>query len=363
MRFGAVLAGAILALPNVAIADDWHLHTHGRVRVQNDYTYKAPTKSEEINNTYTKSELEVELSYKHQFIVLSHFKIEPVRSPDGDSFFSDHGLWLDQLYAKYDSDVFEVFAGKFNPRFGFNDDERPLYMYGRDFMEDYEMTGAIGVGGAVKHKSEAWGEHALGGSVFFYDSTALSNTLITRPSFDDPRTERPKRLRRQDGGVGNTGSLESFTVALTGGKPAIAPGLEYRIGYRQQKKGETEIFDEKGFIAGLAYEFEIAKGLTFTPLIEYAYLDKFEGADATARYITGSAMLDWNPWSLHVSYTNRRLKFREDEPFTDNDQLFQVTLGYTFDFGLGLYLGWKTQRVAGERSESVGAMALYKIEF
>ncbi|MCC7275342.1 MAG: DUF481 domain-containing protein [Alphaproteobacteria bacterium] len=332
-----------------------------QTRIQNDYTYKSKDKSQELNDTFTKTELGVELGLTQEFSIRSVLKLEPVKVPDGDRFFGDHGLWLDQLYVNFETDDFSLFAGKFHPKFSFGYDKAP-YIYGRDFVEDYEMTEKIGVGGSIKVAPEGWGEHALTGAVYFQDATALSNSAFSRPRFDDPRTDRPGRLRKRNGGVSNTGSLESFVISLDGEKMPFLEGLEYTVGYRQQKRGVTESFDEKGFTAGVSYEIEITEELKVTPMVEYANFTKFEGADTSARYITGGILAEYGPWSLGTSYTSRRLKLRE-EGITDNDRLFQVSLGYKFDFGLGVYVGWKTQKVAGITSESVGLMALYGFEF
>ncbi len=363
MRLRTGIALAVILSPATSWAQTYPLiKGEFQTRIQSDYTYRSKEKSQELSDTFTKTELGLALEVTEELSIRTKFKLEPVRSPDGDRFFGDHGLWMEELAVKYENDNFSIFAGKFNPRFSFGYDKAP-YIYGRDFVEDYETTEKIGFGGSIKAAPEGWGEHALSGALFFQDSTVLSNSVFTRPRFDDPRTDRPRRLRERDGGVGNTRSLESFTLSLDGEKMPFAEGLEYTLGYRYLKRGATESFDEKAFVAGLAYEFEIAEDVTLTPMVEYADFRKFEGADASARYLTGSLLLEYGPWSASTSYTDRRLKFRGEEPSRSNDNLYQVTLGYTFDFGLGLYVGWKTQKVEGIRSDTLGLMALYGYSF
>jgi hypothetical protein len=363
MRWGLVVAAAVVSSQSGALAQTYPLiKGEFQTRIQSDYTVRSKDKSQEISDTFTKTEFGVELGLTEEFSVRSKFKLEPVKAPDGDRFFGDHGLWLDELLVQYENDSFSLFAGKFHPKFSFGYDKAP-YIYGRDFVEDYELTEKIGIGGSLKIAPEGWGEHALTGAVYFQDSTPLSNSALSRPRFGDPRTDRPARLRKRDGGVSNTRTLESFALSLDGADMPFAPGLEYTVGYRYQKRGETEGFDEKGFVAGLAYAIELADELTLTPMVEYADFQKFEGADASARYLTGSLLLEYGPWSASTSYTGRRIKVRGDEPSTDDDRLFQVSAGYTFDFGLGLYVGWKNQRVAGVSSDTVGAMAIYGFKF
>ncbi|MGE0716925.1 MAG: hypothetical protein AB7P02_15900 [Alphaproteobacteria bacterium] len=324
-------------------------------RVQSDF-------SRGRNDTFTKTRLSTEIELTEGLFVRSTVKLEPVRAPDGDRFFGDHGLWLDQLNIAWETDDFALFAGKLAPRFAFAYDKAP-YIYGRDFVEDYETTEKIGAGGTLKLAPEGWGTHALTATAYFADATPLSNSAFSRPRFDDPRTDRPGRLRRRDGGVGNTGSLDSWAISLDGQKMPWAEGLEYTLGWRFQKRGRTERFDEQAFAAGLAWEIDLGHDLTLTPLVEYVAIDKLDGADTRARYATGALTLAWGPWSAATSYTSRRLRLYGEEVGTRDDRLFQLTLGYTFDFGLGLYLGWKNQKVDGVTSDTVGLMALYGFKF
>lgn len=354
LGLGAVLPAAVSAETYPLVRGDL------QTRVQSDWTYQS--RAREGSDTFTKTELGVELALSEAWSVRSRFKLEPVKAPDGDRFLGDHGLWLDELAVQYETDAFSVFAGKFHPRFSFGYDKAP-YVYGRDFVEDYELTEAMGVGGSVKFAPEGWGEHALTGAAYFRDSTPLSNSLLSRPRLGDPRTDRPGRLRKRDGGVANTRSLESFAVSLDGGKFAFAEGLEYTLGFRRQKRGEGGALDETGYVAGLAYAIPLAEELTLTPMVEFAGFRHFEGEDTSARYLTGSLLLEYGSWSAAASWTGRRLRQRGEEPTTADDRLFQVSLGYSFDFGLGLYLGWKTEKAGGVTGDTVGAMALYAVRF
>ena len=356
LMLGACMPGAAWGQTYPLVQGDF------QTRIQSDWTYRSGDGQRKRNDTFTKTEAGLELGLSEELSVRTRLKLEPVKAPDGDRFLGDHGLWLDELAVQYETDAFSVFAGKFHPRFSFGYDKAP-YIYGRDFVEDYELTEKIGVGGSLKLAPEGWGEHALTGAVYFQDSTPLGNSALSRPRVGDPRTDRPGRLRKRDGGVSNTRSLESLSLSLDGGKFAFAEGLEYTLGYRRQKRGEGGAFDEQGYVAGLAWAIPLGDDLTLTPMVEYARFQHFEGEDTRARYLTGALLLEYGAWSAATSWTGRRLRQQGEDPSTADDRLFQVSLGYRFDFGLGLHLGWKTEKVAGVSSDTLGAMALYAVRF
>ena len=172
---------------------------------------------------------EFQLQLLQEFSLLSTIKLEQVRDRGGDQFFDDQGAWIEQLYAAYRYDQLDLFAGKINPRFGIAWEFAPG-VYGREFAEDYELTERIGFGAATLDRPDL-GEHRLSASTFFADTTALGESVITRPRFTDPATERVKRNRKSYGGVSNTESLSSYAVVLEGAAIPFLGGFTYHLSY------------------------------------------------------------------------------------------------------------------------------------
>jgi hypothetical protein len=322
---------------------------------------------------------ELELQLTRAFSIESTIKLEQVRDRGGDQLFEDQGAFVEQLFAVYRHEGLDLYAGKINPRFGIAWHFAPG-VYGREFAEDYELAERIGLGGAYTLDRPELGEHRLSVSTFFLDTSALSSSAITRPSFDDPATLRPKRFRKSQGGPSNTESLSSYAIALEGVAMPFLPGLTYHLGYSNQEQGEDGVDREHGFVAAATYRVDLRKDIAFYPLVEWARFRNFGGNPAITdedtgeirnpnldgTYLTASGQLVYQPegngvWNAAVSYTRRQLE--EDGADLPRDHLFQVSGGYRFPFGLGIDIGWAHAREDGETSKSVGAMITYNYEF
>ena len=146
-----------------------------------------------------------------------HVISEPVTGvAEGETrIFGDMGIFTRRLYLSYEhslggigpaSLVARVFAGKFTLAFGRAWDIAPG-IYGDFFSSDtYEYDQRVGFGGALDVRGGVFGDQTLQASVFFLDTSALSNSLVT------PRG----RNRLSDGGVSNTERLNSFALSWTG---------------------------------------------------------------------------------------------------------------------------------------------------
>jgi hypothetical protein len=334
------------------------------IEIESDSFIESDDPDSEFNDTYTTIEPYLALHLLPGFSIETGLVFEPVQDPDpGTSrFFDDQGLYVEQLFAKYEMDAFAVYGGKYNPPFGTAWDLAPG-IYGADFAEDYELTEAIGLGGALIFGGEGLGGAALSGSGlgvhrlslngFFSDTTPLSESVITERG----------RARKSDGGVGNTEDLSSATATLDGGEFGFAPWLNYHLGFERRAAGEGDAHDEDGFVAGLSSSFELMPDLSLEPLVEVAHLRHAEGADQDRTYITLGAALVSGPWNFALSATNRETDTDDPDLTDSSDQLFQASVGYAFDFGLGIDAGYRYAREAGIDTHGVGVLLSYSIEF
>jgi len=300
--------------------------------------------------------------------------MQPVRDDGGDQYFKDHAVFLQQLLATYSIDGFTVFAGKFNPRFGIAW-SYAQGVYAEEYAQDYEVTERIGLGVAYTLKTPSLGTHRLEASTFFSDTTALSNSIITRPKFTDPFAERYGRNRKSYGGASNTESLDSFNVVLQGGGMPFLPELSYQIAYLNQKPGVDGTKREHGYSAGLAYNWFLSPNLSFHPLAEYVRLDNFGGnllneseggekraADDDRKYLTLALRTQFlKNWNWTIAHTWRELRL--DGVKQPMERLLSASVGYQFDSGLAIDVGWVRDESSGEIEKQLGFRIQYGLSF
>ena len=328
------------------------------VEIQNDNSYRASVRDDERNVLFTDTAATFGLYFNSALSVQTTLHLEPVADAPGDRSFDDHGLYLEQLYLLYDSEPVKAFAGKFNVDFGFAWDRAPG-VYGTDFAEDYEFNERVGIGAAYTLDAGAWGRHEIGVKLFLADNTPLSGTLF-EPRFDDGAGNLKRRNREAYPGVGNTGWPTSFAITVNGGDiPALA-GLAYSLGFVRED-GDDGAANETGLVAGLEHEIAVTENLAVLPLVEIAHIDNYQGAREDRLYVTAGLGVAYGPWSGSLSTTWRGI----DGPggAESDDWLYQATFGYRFDFGLGVDVGWKRERIEGERIETVGLLLSYQYAF
>lgn len=360
---GTLFAGA----PAMAEEESYpQIEVEISTELEYDRVFDVPAGGKRLHHLFTDSEATVELKLSPTFALTGHAHVEPVKDPSGDSFFKSHGLYLEKIYATYAPEPFKLKAGKLNPPFGMAWDRAPG-VFGTDFAEDYELTEGIGARASITFENEDIGTHELGATVFFFDNTFLSSSAFTRPRIDDPFTARPGRLRKRDGGPGNTNAPESFTVTLDGEKIPALPELVYTVGFAYFAKGETETREQKGFVAGVAYELSITEEISFTPIFEYARFWDAGGQPGNIRYYTLGGELGWNQWLASGSVTWRDNSFPIDEEsgsggkFTD--RLLTFSVGYQLTDDLVLSAGWKRERIERQDTDTFGVLLAYGYKF
>lgn len=321
------------------------------VEIQNDWTFSAEDPTGEVVDLYATIEPNVTLRLAPFLTLESGLVFEPVRDadPGEDRVFEDQGLFAEQLFLRATVGAFEVYGGKFNPPFGVAFDRGPG-IYGTDFAEDYELTERIGLGGAWTGMADAEGQgHRLSVNGYFADTSALSGSLFTRRG----------RLSRDDGGLSNTGSLDSLAVSLEG---SLGAGFGYHASFRHQAPGETEGHAENGFAIAFYGEEAPSETVTLTPLFEFVHLDHADGIDQNRNYVTTGVTVAVRSWSLALSYTLRET-VSDDPDLEAEDDLFQASIGYAFDNGLALSVGYRYSEEGGQSAHGLGLLLHYDFAF
>ena len=179
------------------------------IEVENDNTVESDDDTAEFNNLNSTTELGLNAYFAEPLFVNVHFTLEQTQDPKPDTTctFCRHGVFVEGLSLNWEEERWSVIGGKFGPNFAIAWDAAPG-IYGTGFGEDdIELAERIGLGGGVTLLADdTAGTHTLSASVFFADTTALSESFGTNRGLTET----------DDGGPSNTESLESFAVALDG---------------------------------------------------------------------------------------------------------------------------------------------------
>ena len=352
--FAALLALALAAPDALAESEGAFPRIGGDVsiEIQNDFAFRSDDAESEINDLFTTTEPSLALEFTPALAIRAGLVLEPVADPepDEDRVFADHGLFVEVLTLNYEAGNVAFHGGKFAANFGIAWDATPG-IFGTDMAEDYEMSERVGVGGSVGLGGDGAGRLDLSASVFFLDTSFLADSY--------PRGRG--NTSRSDGGPSNTETLASYALALDG-DVAAAPGLAYHLAFIDQARGVGGARRERGVAGALQFETEIADGVTLAPLAEFVRfgnLGNEAGVDRT--YLTLAAEIGWSAWKAVAAYTGRFT----DTPAAGDDHDFQVqlSLGYEFESGLAVELGWKRAREGGVDTDTFGLLLSYAFSF
>jgi hypothetical protein len=331
------------------------------IEMESDNVFDADDPDAEISDSYNTTTFEVGAHFSERFSLHGTFIFEPVldADPGEDRFFEDHGLYAEELYAQLTLAPFGLYAGKFNPAFGKAWDVTPG-IYGTSLAEDYELTERVGLGFSVERDNTGIGTLSLKGAAFTADTSVLSDSAFTRRG----------RTDREDGGLGNTESLDSFAISIEGSEiPGIA-GLSYNVGFVHQAAGIDDVDDQNGFVFGLQLE-RTYNNVKLEWMGETAYFDYggnlYEEDDEalfveTLWYATLGAQATFNEkYRVSASYTARYADLFDGTEFDDHQ--YQVTAGMNLGRDWWLDAGYRFLQEQDEESHTVGLYLSKTIEF
>ncbi len=355
----AAVAAALLAVLPAVATDAAGEQSYPRlggtivIEMHNDWTYRSDDRDAELNDLSTLTEPELVLWFLPGLSLKLHGVLQPVQSPGArdDRVFEDHGLFVEELLLAYQRGAFFVFGGKFTPNFGKGWAATPG-VYGSDFAEaGYELAERTGLGGGVTLDAGGAGLHTVSASTFFLDTSVLSKSAFANRG----------RTRLSDGGVSNTEDFASFAVALDGKEFATLPGFAYHAAFVRQAKGRDGASAETGVALAGAYSRRFGE-IEIAPFVEYVKFNDLGGVSGRERdFLTVAVQFTWNRWNLAVAHTGRDTEApgggRAD------DALFQISVGYAFDFGVTADLGWRHTEESGVDTGTLGVLFAYTVEF
>lgn len=345
-----------LAAPPASAAEPSFPRIEGSIpiEVQNDWDYDSNDPGSERNNLFTLTEPEATIHLAPGLSLFVHGVIEQVVAPNPgeDRFFEDQGLFIEDFYLTFEGDWFALKGGKFTPNFGLAWDTAPG-IYGTDFAEaGYEFAERIGVGASITYMKGRFGAHRLSASTFFLDTSALARTVL----------QGRGTTGLADGGVSNTEDFSSFAIALDGEDIAALPGFGYHLAYIRQRQGRGNDADETGFAIAATHVLKFGDGFELHPFLEYVRLDDAEGTtDQDRDFLTVAGRLTWRGWNVAVSYTGRDT----DSPIgtsVDDDSL-QISAGHAFESGFTIDFGWRRVDESGVKTNGIGVLLAYAIDF
>ncbi|MEM1300904.1 MAG: hypothetical protein AAGH68_16665, partial [Pseudomonadota bacterium] len=130
----------LLATPALAEESYPRFSAGFELEVQSDQTFSSTDPAAEINNTTATIEAGLSFEITSSTSLNSTILFEQVLDPTDDSFFEDHGLYVEELFLAHEVEGVTLTLGKFNVAFG---SEIPG-LYGDTFTEDYEINEKLG---------------------------------------------------------------------------------------------------------------------------------------------------------------------------------------------------------------------------
>ena len=283
--------------------------------------------------------------------------------PDRNAFFRSEGLTQRQLYATVRPyEGVALYGGKIHPAFGSAYDQAPGIFY--NFGTDYEQDERIGLGGQVKLPEFILPNAKLSIETFFLDTSILSRSILSSPNLNDPTADRLGRYTRSAFGPSNTGSFDSFTLALRGG--TAEQGLTYQVSLTQEATSDPGGRTEYGESVGVSYD-PSGDGIPITPtwgvvpFAEYAHFDNFAGiAKLNRHYATVGLNFIHGRWNIATSAGLRKSTGSVSHDF---DHIENVSFTYEVVQHLQIGAGYNFTNIAAKSSHTLAPSLTYSIAF
>ncbi len=297
------------------------------VEFESDHTFRSDDPNMEITDSYPTLGLAASWIFNPNFSINGSFTAEPVLdpAPGADRKFGEYvGLFAEEIHARFQFGDMWLLAGKFNPGFGQAWNLTPG-VFGTSFAEDYQLTERVGFGLVYARRGSVWGDLDFSANLFTMDNSELGNSIFNQRG----------RTRLANGGAGNTGELDNFSLTLDGHNMAMLPGLAWHLGYAFQSRGKTAsyLFDEKRLVAGVHGSHSPAAGLSVEWVGEVASIENVGGSQDHAIYYTlGGGITFAEKYNLAIAHTRRAFDISAGRGF--DDTITQIS------FGLELYRGW-----------------------
>lgn len=315
------------------------------------------------------------VNYRGWFSLNTEAKLERNRDDNNNSYYVDRnaafrseGITLRQLFATVRPiPGLSVYGGKIHPGFGSAYEQAPGQFY--NFGSDYEQDERIGFGiqyALPIHGSEKWGLDNIRVALetFFLDTSDLSRSFLSSPGLSDPTADRLRRYNRNQFGPSNTGSFDSGTLSIRGGRAET--GLAWQASMTREATrapgGRTEFGQSIGasFDPGGGDGIPLGPRLGVTPFLEYAHFSNFQGiAGLDRHYAIGGAAFTLARWGLSVAAGLRHSSGAAAG--TDHQENISLTYQIIPRFSVGV--GVNFINVDGKSSRALSPAVNYKRAF
>lgn len=307
--------------------------------------YQATDRKEEYNDTEARARLYSTFNFNQNISLNTFLELEQsnqasatarrnnLPSGGGDRSFEDEGIHAEEITLDYDSKNFAFVAGKFNPDYGtawkWN---RGIWAW--SIADNYRLREKLGLDAMYRvGDRKRTGEYEFGLSVFTNDRKNIDNSIITKRDSD----------HKYDGKPGDTRSLESYVASLDvnfdfGSKFFSEEKLSYHFAYsnlavnaKTSSVTPNKIADQKGFVAGMNYQYPVVENFDLDGLIEYENTRNLDGnSDVTENYFTANLIGKfYKNWNTTLGYSQRSNLHIDQAGFDQN--LSEISFGYEFD--------------------------------
>lgn len=348
--------------------------------------YQATDRKDEYSDAEVRARLYSTLNFTKNISLNSFLELEQSQQASetarrsslpnggGNRSFENEGIHAEELTLDYDSKNFALVAGKFNPDYG------TAWKWNRGIWawsvaENYRLREKLGVDTIYRLGDlKKTGQYEFGLSAFTNDRKNLDNAVVTGRDSDHKFDAKP----------GDTRSLQSYVASLDvnfdfGEKFSDKEKLSYHFAYlnlavneRASSVSPTKIDDQKGFVAGMNYQYPIVENFTLDALLEYQSTRNLNGnSDVTENYFTASAVGKiYKNWNTTLAYAERKNMHADQFGFDQN--LSEISFGYEFNktnfFDKFLFqIGYKNQRTNYKTSidtqNALGLLARYYKNF
>ncbi|WP_204115574.1 hypothetical protein [Shimia biformata] len=289
----------------LAGASESGLSWEGEIELGNETILRSDNAAREGGAYYGIGSVDAAYSFGNGIAIFGGATVEELENGSGDT---GYGAYVHELGVEIDLGSTALQVGKVSPRFGTAFNETAGY-FGGSLAEDYELTEQVGVLAAID--MGAAGTLSLG--AFYADNTFLSESV----GFNRGRNSTT------DGGAGNTGKLNNFSIQWQ----KEFGDTRVWAGARHLSAGAGDVSDETGGFVTVAHSF----GSTFDLFAEVAAFEGFGGTADDATYATLNGVYYVGDWSLSGTIARREV--------TSTGITDLVSVGAEYELSNGATLG------------------------
>ena len=343
-------------------------------------TYDGKNLNNQPMNSYGRAYVMGNAYFTEDFYLSGNFRYSSSSgSNTTENYFIDSGsAFIAELALRYDADNYSLVAGHASVNYSL----AKMYsagLWGSTLIrKEYGVDGMMILGGSYKMDFGRYGNHALSGTAFMVDTSALSD------SFGSSKDPTPLSV----GGPANTGKFNNYALALDGLKIKDLPKFRYQVAAvklttqslyntdTNQPVSSQYLANEQRYVAAAMWDkIDLGASIKLTPLFEYNRTLNSEGISGYDKsYYTGSFLFGYKQWNLGLSaslwdtnwsrVSNGYKIIPSNNYFNDRNNQAQIALGYVFSNGIKAAIGYrKENKYINSNSQTIGVNLKYDLPF